>query len=109
MDDNFPGACGKAAVPLSDRERKLLEAARDARATLGDITLCSFPNLDAAIRAYDQPRKQYTMPSWEEFDFTEEKIIWLRTIAHRLASNPDIHHLRDMYNFWREALTTEEQ
>lgn len=102
MDDNFPGACGKAVAPLSDRERKLLEAERDARATLGDITLCSFPNLDAAIRAYDPPRKRYTMPTWEEFTYIAGP-----QGAKLMHIVPYIQ--KEQYQAIREALATEEQ
>lgn len=107
MDDNFPGACGKAAAPLSDRERKLVEACRnwlDPKSRLAD----SYSKMLNALRAYDPPRKrpECKIPDWA--DLTEDQRTRLDEMANEDFGMPCG---RGPYVLRRvtEALATEEQ
>lgn len=52
---------------LSPREKELVEAARLARDTFRHMALDSIAdNLEQALRAYDPPKREYPIPSWEE-------------------------------------------
>ena len=54
---------------LSPREKELVEAVKAFRrvAPYSDDEADALEMVDAALRAYDHPKREYAIPSWEDF------------------------------------------
>ena len=98
---------------LTDRERELVEAAQVTFYNLNPESSYA-RRLLKALRAYDPPKRKYTMPTWEEF--SKKKHPLENRIDAQIANVmcfdvPDgspivVHEIQ--YNAIREALSTEE-
>lgn len=97
---------------LSARERELVEAARSIQAHGNGWFSPYLDALQAALRAYDPPRKVYTMPPWEEFllawasnvDFSGEPYAIIEPYDGPGKGSVSKSH----YNLIREALAKDE-
>lgn len=99
---------------LSPREKELVEAAKLLLATNwdgnGGIMLpvsSAIGMISKALRAYDPPKREYTMPTWEEFHPAgwSKGIVNLETITVQPPGLMPIS--RDQYSAIREATSKE--
>jgi hypothetical protein len=92
---------------LTDRERELVEATKNYILFPSNVAVRD--KLTLALRAYDPPKRKYTMPEWGEFYKNigrggQNKL----TGEERVSLNGRVVYKQD-YSAIREALSTEEQ
>ena len=95
---------------LTYRERELYEAARDVVnycwKEIGDTDVGMI--LQGRLRAYDPPKRKYTMPTWEEFVAGKVKPYQDHICIEVTAAGDKVGIGKLQYETIREALSTEE-
>ena len=98
---------------LTDRERELVEAARNFFGAFGAEGGVLSDRLFKALRAYDPPKvKRYCMPSWEELVKMAKGSVLIvdnrgNNLSHIRTETGKVIY-EDNYLAIREALATEE-
>ena len=94
---------------LTDRERELVEAARETVAFWKDHI--PFTRLTKSVSAYDPPKvKKYTMPSWEEFSMGRTPLgdAFHGVFVSNEKTGCEMPVFQSSYELARETLATEE-